>query len=207
MPNRYAEIAFTDEVKAAQQHFGSRAGMARLETADTGGNDLTAAEQEFIAERDGFYLATASSSGWPYVQYRGGPAGFLHVLDEQTLAYADFRGNRQYITTGNLAGDNRASLFLMDYAAQRRLKIYGHLDVVDAGDQPALQARLTAPDYDANVERLVIVHVAAYNWNCPQHITPRYTLAEIQASMAPLADELRQLRAENARLKAELAER
>ncbi|MBM7322089.1 pyridoxamine 5'-phosphate oxidase family protein, partial [Agrobacterium sp. S2] len=129
---------------------------------------------------DGFYLASVSETGWPYVQYRGGPAGFLTVLEPALLGFGDFRGNRQYITTGNVTANDRVSLFLMDYAHRQRLKIFGRIRIIDAADDPSLAERLTMPDYSARVERLVLIGVEAFDWNCPQHITPRFTLAELQ---------------------------
>jgi predicted pyridoxine 5'-phosphate oxidase superfamily flavin-nucleotide-binding protein len=184
MSGHYADIAFTDDVKAAQERNGSRDLYARVTArgrSRPGADPLTATEREFIATRDGFYVATVNQGGWPYVQYRGGPPGFLRALDDHTLAWADFRGNLQYITTGNLEGERKASLFLMDYARRRRLKLFGLLRVVDARDDPGLVARLSDPDYDAVVERAVVVAVEAYDWNCPQHITQRFTVEELQA--------------------------
>ncbi|HEY8566916.1 MAG TPA: pyridoxamine 5'-phosphate oxidase family protein [Beijerinckiaceae bacterium] len=207
MLHRWLEIASTPAVKAARERYGSAAQYARLD--GTQGPDgpvrnerLTEAEAGFIAGRDGFYLASVSETGWPYVQYRGGPAGFLRILDETSLGFADFRGNRQYVTTGNVAGNDRVSLFLMDYAHQRRLKIFGRLRVVDAADDPELAAALAVPDYPARVERAVLITVEAFDWNCPQHITPRFTQGEIEGALAPVREELAALRAENERLRA-----
>ncbi|AAK90926.2 pyridoxamine 5-phosphate oxidase [Agrobacterium tumefaciens] len=183
--SRYLDIATTPSVAVAQQHYGSADQWARV--AARGSADETAqsqhlgpAEAAFIRERDGFYLASVSESCWPYVQYRGGPAGFLLPLGPTLLGFADFRGNRQYITTGNVSVNDRVSLFLMDYAHRRRLKIFGHVRVIDANDDQELAARLTMPDYPARVERLILIAVEAYDWNCPQHITPRFTLAELE---------------------------
>jgi predicted pyridoxine 5'-phosphate oxidase superfamily flavin-nucleotide-binding protein len=142
-----------------------------------GPNDrLTGDEAEFIAGRDGFYLATVSASGWPYLQHRGGPRGFVRTLDEHTLGYADFGGNRQYISMGNLADDDRAALFFMDYANRQRLKLLGHVSVSHDAE---LIERLAVPGYEARLERAVLIRVEAFDWNCPQHITPRYTEEEI----------------------------
>jgi predicted pyridoxine 5'-phosphate oxidase superfamily flavin-nucleotide-binding protein len=182
MPNPFGRIAFTPTVRAFQERNGVRTRAPRpADPGDERGVSLTEAESEFIAARDGFYQATVSESGWPYVQFRGGPSGFLRVLDERTIAYADFRGNMQYISAGNLAGDGRVSLILMDYANRRRLKILGRARLVDAADDPALVAKLEDPAYRARVERAVVIAVAAFDWNCPQHITPRYTEAEFAA--------------------------
>ncbi len=210
MLHRWLEIASTPAVKAARERYGSAAQYARLDgTQDPDGpvrNDrLGEAEAAFIAGRDGFYLASVSQTGWPYVQYRGGPAGFLRVLDERTLGYADFRGNRQYVTTGNVAGDDRVSLFLMDYAHQRRLKLFGRLRMVDAGDDPGLAASLAVPGYSGRVERAAVIAVEAFDWNCPQHIAPRFTPSELEQALAPVREEIAALRAENDRLRGLLA--
>jgi predicted pyridoxine 5'-phosphate oxidase superfamily flavin-nucleotide-binding protein len=178
MPNRYAELTFTAAVRKAQQHCGTRAIAEKFAAMDVDNEHLTEAEVEFVAERDGFYLATVSSDGWPYVQFRGGPRGFLKALDDTTLGYADFGGNKQYISMGNLRGNDRASLFFMDYAGRRRLKVLARVEVHDAADRPDLVERLHDPDYEAEVERVVLFRVAAFNWNCPRHITPRFTAAE-----------------------------
>lgn len=209
MIHKYLQIASTPAVKAAREHYGSAAQYAKLDgTLGADGpvrNDrLGLPEAEFISARDGLYLATVSETGWPYVQFRGGPPGFLRVMDEHTLGYADFRGNRQYVSIGNVAGDDRVSLFLMDYAHQRRLKIFGRMRVVDARDDPALAEKLAIADYPGRVERAVLINVEAFDWNCPQHITPRFTEAEIAEALAPLHNELAILRAENDRLRREL---
>lgn len=195
MPNPFAKIAFTDSVKRAQEHYGTRRANERLENHDRL-DELTANEAAFIHERDGFYMATVGENGQPYVQFRGGPKGFLKVLDEQTLGYADFRGNLQYISVGNLKANNKAAIFLMDYPNQSRLKIFAEIEVIDAADDPALIERLTMPDYTAKVERAMLLHVTAYDWNCPQHITPRFTLDEIEAGTKPLRDRIAELESE-----------
>jgi hypothetical protein len=210
MLHKWLELASTPAVKAARKRYGSAAQYARLDgTLDPDGpvrNDrLGEAEAAFIAGRDGFYLASVSETGWPYVQYRGGPAGFLRVIDEHTLGFADFRGNRQYVTTGNVAVNDRVSLFLMDYAHQRRLKIFGRMRVVDASEDPELAARLAVPGYPGRVERAVLINVEAFDWNCPQHITPRFTQAELEEALTPIRDEIAALRAENERLRLGLA--
>jgi len=202
MSRAYSDLAFTPTVRAMQTRMGSRSSYARLDQAEDRRDALTAREAEFIHERDGFYQATVSETGWPYVQFRGGPAGFLKVLDARTLAYADFRGNLQYISVGNLEGNDRVSLMLMDYANQRRLKILGRVRLVSAADDPNLLARLRLPRYRAQVERAFVITVEAYDWNCPQHITPRFTEAEIEQAVLPLRTELEQARLELARLRA-----
>jgi len=162
-------------------------------------------EQAFIADRDSVYMATVSETGWPYVQHRGGPRGFLKVLDAHTLAFADYRGNKQYISTGNLAANDRVCLFLMDYPRKARLKIYAHVETLDLDEDPALTAAVTAPDDKAKPERIFRLRLETFDWNCPQHITPRFTEREIMAMVAPLQERLAQLETENASLRAGLA--
>ena len=206
MTRAFYEIAFTEAVLAEQKKNGSAASYAKYLAPEAPRNDaLGEAETEFIGERDGFYQATVNADGWPYVQYRGGAAGFLHVLDGKTLAYADFRGNRQYMSVGNLAGDDRISLFFMDYANRRRLKLFGHARIVDAQDDPQLIARLHDPVYRATPERAVVITVAGYDWNCPQHITERYTKGELAELLSPVFTEIESLKAENEALKKALA--
>ena len=200
MAKNFAEIAFTESVKAQQEKYGSRRSYARME-AMARGNEITESEAEFIADRDGFYLSTVGESGVPYVQFRGGPKGFLKVLDAKTLAYADFRGNMQYVSVGNLTRNDKAALILMDYARRQRLKIYARIEIVEAKDNPELIAQLQDPNYDAQVERAMLLHVEAFDWNCPQHITPRYTIEEIRELNAPLYEHVAKLEAEIERLK------
>lgn len=208
MRHRYLEIASTPSVTAAREQYGSAAQWARATGNATGEpalNDrLGPAEEQFIAARDGFYLASVSESGWPYVQFRGGPAGFLKVLDDQLLGYADLRGNRQYLTVGNVQADNRVSLFFMDYAHRRRLKVFGRMRFVDAREDTALAERLAVPGYAGRVERAALITIEAFDWNCPQHITPRFTEAELEGALRPVRDELAALRAENERLRHQL---
>ena len=193
MSRAYSDIAFTPAVRAMQTRMGSRSVYAPLDRTSDKRDALTPDEIEFIHERDGFYQATVSESGWPYVQYRGGPAGFLKVLDAKTIAYADFRGNVQYISVGNLTGNHRVSIFLMDYANQRRLKILGRVRLVEASDDAALITRLQMPDYAARIERAMVITIEGYDWNCPQHITPRFTKEEIEEGIAPLREEIKRL--------------
>jgi predicted pyridoxine 5'-phosphate oxidase superfamily flavin-nucleotide-binding protein len=164
---------------------------------------FTPNEAAFIAARDSFYMATVSETGWPYVQHRGGPRGFLKVLDETTLAFADYHGNRQYISVGNLAATCRGALILVDYATRARLKIYAHVEVVPMDND--LAALVADPDYRAIPERIFVLRLAAFDWNCPQHITPRFTEAEVTAAMMPLRDRLAALEAENEQLRTKLA--
>jgi hypothetical protein len=182
MTHRFADIAFTDSVKAAQAAYGSREHNQRLQERAGPNDRLGPKESAFIAERDTFYLATVSESGWPYVQHRGGPEGFLKVLDESRIAYADFRGNTQLVSVGNVSVDDRCSLILMNYPRRKRLKILGHMHVENVTDVSADDlAAVRDDDYRAEIERIVIIEVAAFDWNCPQHITRRYTEAEFAA--------------------------
>ncbi len=194
MARAFADITFTESVKAAQSLYSSRENNRGFELAEDPRNTLGAAETEFIHERDSFYQATVGENGWPYVQHRGGAAGFIKVLGERTLGYADFRGNRQYISVGNMNADERISLIFMDYANQRRLKIWGRAKVVHESENAELIAALENPDYRARIERAVVIHVEAYEWNCPQHITRRFTEAEIRETLAPLVAENEQLK-------------
>ena len=202
MAKNFAAIAFTESVKAQQEQYGSRQQYAQMDRLARG-TTLTIAETEFIAARDSFYLATVGETGYPYVQFRGGPPGFLRVLDAQTLGYADFRGNRQYITVGNLDQNDRAALILMDYANRSRLKVYARIEVINAKDRPELMEKLRVSGYDAKLERAMLLHVEAFDWNCPQHITPRFTTEEIQAMNAPMYEHIAKLEAELMRLKAQ----
>jgi ferredoxin-NADP reductase/predicted pyridoxine 5'-phosphate oxidase superfamily flavin-nucleotide-binding protein len=180
MARAFAKIAFTPNVRAAQARMGSRDAYRTAELGAAEAVELSPYEIEFIGERDSFYQATVGENGWPYVQHRGGTTGFLKVLGPQTIGYADFSGNRQYISVGNLEGDDRVSLFLMDYAGQRRLKIWGRARLVGEDTEPALVALLESPGYRAPVERGVVITVEAFDWNCPKHITPRYTEREVR---------------------------
>ena len=200
----FLDIASTSSVKAAQTANGAADYWSEF-TGDRASQAFTAAEVAFLEQRDSFYMATGSESGWPYVQHRGGPPGFLKVLDERTLGFADFRGNRQYISVGNIAADNRAALILMDYAGRRRLKMYVRVEIKDLKDAPDLAARLASPDYRGKVERALLLHLEAFDWNCPQHITPRYTQAELAASLVPIHARIQALEEENLRLRERLA--
>ena len=200
----FLDIAATPSVKAAQAQNGSLDLWSDFH-GERAFDRFTDAEAAFIAGRDSFYMATVSETGWPYLQHRGGPPGFLKVLDEKTLGFADFRGNRQYISLGNLAADNRAALFLMDYPRRGRLKIFTRVEVRDLTADPDLAAKLSVPGYKAKVERALIFHLEAFDWNCSQHITPRFTEAEISQAVAPLRARLTELEAETAALRARLA--
>lgn len=202
MAKKFAEIAFTESVKRQQEKYGSRRQYERVEQVERG-TEIGFAEADFIHERDSFYLATVGETGQPYVQFRGGAAGFLKVLDKKTLAYADFRGNLQYVSVGNLAENNRAALILMDYPNRRRLKIFARIEVVEATDAPDLIEKLKDENYPAKIERAMILRVEAFDWNCPQHITPRYTNEEIREINQPLYEHIENLEAEIRRLKSE----
>ncbi len=183
MGSQYAKMMFSPAAKRLQEQHHSRAQYERL--AELGPRDeaLGDFEQQFIAARDSFYLGSVTEDGWPYIQHRGGPVGFLHILDGRSLAFADFAGNKQYITTGNLATNDRVSLFLMDYPHQARLKIIGHARIVDLGENLGLEAKLARPADPATIERLLTISVVGYDWNCSQHITPRFTEEEIASGI------------------------
>lgn len=198
MTARFLNLVFSASVKAAQQHNGSREAYARRDSASES-DRLTVNEAGFIAARDSFYMASIGAGGWPYVQHRGGPVGFIKVLDERRIGIADFRGNRQYVSIGNLADDNRVALFLMDYPQRARLKLLGRARAVSLSDAPDLAAALVDEAYGAKVERGLIIEIEAYDWNCPQHITPRFTLAEIEPSITALKARISDLEAELAR--------
>lgn len=180
--HEFAEYMFTDAVMAAQQRYGSRDRIARFASVAGPNDRLTDRETDYIARRDSFYMATVNEDGWPYVQHRGGPAGFLRVLTPEKLAFADFRGNTQLISAGNASANNKVSLLLMDYPNRQRLKIIGHLTFVEAGDLTSEDlVAVVDSEYRARVERVATIHVVAFDWNCPQHITPRFTESEWQA--------------------------
>jgi predicted pyridoxine 5'-phosphate oxidase superfamily flavin-nucleotide-binding protein len=193
MGHRFAEIAFTPAVQAQQEAHGSRASYARLAEGEARNDRLGAKEVDFIQARDGFYLSSVSETGWPYVQFRGGLPGFLRVLDERTLAWADFRGNRQYVSVGNLGGDDRVAMILMDYANRRRLKLFGRAELLEVGTDDGLAEQLAVPGYRAEVERAVRVNIAGFDWNCPQHITPRFTPDEVEQTVTPLRERVAEL--------------
>lgn len=216
MPHRYLQALSTPAVQEARLRYGSRASVARMTAAVDTDDRLGADEAEFLAARDGFYLATVGETGWPYVQYRGGPPGFLRVLDSgpdlSTLGWADLRGNRHYLSVGNIDMNPRVSLFLMDYAARQRLKILGTArvhDVHDGSPPVGLAEQLALPQGDGpepggKVERYITVQVHSYDWNCPQHITPRWTAAELEPALVTMRQELELLRSQNAVLRRRL---
>lgn len=198
MGRHFAELAFTPLVQAEQARIGSRGRYAQMAAQGRDDSALGPPEAEFLEHRDSFYMATVSETGWPYVQHRGGPPGFVRLVDERTLGFADLGGNRQHISMGNLRHDDRVSLFFMDYANRRRLKILGRVRV---SEDPDLLARVT-PDGTSRAERAVLITVEGFDWNCPQHITQRFTVAEL----APVTERLQAAEAEIVRLRALLAE-
>ncbi|MEW4401971.1 pyridoxamine 5'-phosphate oxidase family protein [Agrobacterium tumefaciens] len=202
MPYHFLEVAVTPSVRAAQSAMG--VDQIWLGNDSRPSDTLTEDEIAFIAARDSFYMASVSETGWPYVQHRGGNAGFLKVVDQRTLAFADYRGNRQYISTGNLAANDRACLFLMDYARRARLKIYVHVDRLTLDADPTLNDLVSDPTYKGRAEGIFRLRLEAYDWNCPQHITPRYTQQQVEQAVAPLREKLMQLETENAALRAQL---
>jgi hypothetical protein len=196
MSHRFADIAFTDAVKAVQEQYRSRSQNERLQRTGGPHDALGDAETAFIAGRDSFYMATVGATGWPYVQHRGGPPGFLKVLGPKTLAFADFRGNTQLVSAGNAVGNERVSLILMDYPHRQRLKLLGRIRFEDASRvDPEILKAAQMPDYRGRVERVAVIEVEAFDWNCPQHITPRYTDAEVRSAVQPLLDRIAELEA------------
>ncbi len=189
MRHRFFDLAFTPAVQSEQSRRGSRTGYAAAadRARDAAAPDpLTSSEISFIAARDSFYLATVSETGWPYVQHRGGPPGFVRRIDDMTIGWSEFVGNRQYVSAGNAAANDRVAMIFMDYPHRRRLKLLGHLRAYEPADRPDLVMLLAVDDYRARIESLVTVAVEAFDWNCPQHITPRLTVAECERAAAPL---------------------
>jgi predicted pyridoxine 5'-phosphate oxidase superfamily flavin-nucleotide-binding protein len=180
MDKNFTRLAFTPSVKEQQEHYGSRSNYQRMENS---GDRylLTDKETEYIATLDHFYMATVGENGWPYVQFRGGPQGFLKVLDQETIGFADYAGNRQYISVGNIRSGGKVSLILLDFAKRVRLKIWATATVVEAEENPGLAAQLSDLDYGAKIERLITLTIEGYDWNCPKNITQRFTLEEIAA--------------------------
>jgi predicted pyridoxine 5'-phosphate oxidase superfamily flavin-nucleotide-binding protein len=199
----FLDIAMTPDVMDVQHEMGSDGLWQRPRPGRTS-DRFTASEEAMIASRDSFYMATVSQTGWPYLQHRGGPAGFLRMIDDKTLAMADFSGNRQYITSGNLRGSDRACLFLMDYPRRARLKIYATVEVFTPEEAPELLAQVTLPEYRARIERVYLFHLMAFDWNCPQHITPRYTTEQVVEYSQTLQTRIAELEHENQQLKEKL---
>ena len=198
MGHKFAEIAFTESVRRMQQEQGSRDNYAEMDEGDDYNDRLSDVEASFIAERDSFYISSVSETDWPYIQHRGGPVGFMRVLNDQTIGFADFRGNRQYVSSGNFLNNDRVSLFFMDYPNRRRLKVLGHIRAVTK-EETELLSQLKTDGYRALVERGFVIKIEAFDWNCPQHITPRFTQTQVEEQMASLNEE-------NQRLKQKLGE-
>jgi len=202
MPYHFLDVAITPNVRLAQAEMG--ADQIWLGDHHRQSDSFTESELSFIASRDSFYIASVSETGWPYVQHRGGPPGFLKVIDSKTLAFADYRGNRQYISTGNFAANDRACLFLVDYPRRERLKIYMHVEKLTLDVDTALTSLVTNAGYRAKAERIFKLRLEAFDWNCPQHITPRYTEREVEHAVTPLRQRLTQLEEENRTLRTRL---
>jgi predicted pyridoxine 5'-phosphate oxidase superfamily flavin-nucleotide-binding protein len=206
MGRRFQELAFTPLVKEHQLEHGSRRQYERMGQTSPAGKALGLAEQDFIERRDSFYMASVSETGWPYMQHRGGPKGFVRVINPELIGFADLRGNKQYISLGNLQHDSRVALFFMDYPNQSRLKILGRVEVHEHdAEAPALIESFRPTDKADVIERVILIHIEAFDWNCPQHITPRYTVEELQDVLAPVRERLAQLEAENIALRERLS--
>ncbi|HYO81409.1 MAG TPA: pyridoxamine 5'-phosphate oxidase family protein [Bryobacteraceae bacterium] len=201
MADHFGSLVFTPAVKALQEKYGSRRQYERRQRDDALPDRLGPEESDFIAERDSFYIASVGATGWPYVQYRGGPTGFLKVIDDHTIGFADFRGNKQFISTGNLATDNRVALIMVDYPRQARLKLLGHAEIFEGAPAREWIQRLHQPGYKAVVERAYVIRVQAFSWNCRQHIIPRFTADQIEDVLRPFERRLRELEQENKQLR------
>jgi predicted pyridoxine 5'-phosphate oxidase superfamily flavin-nucleotide-binding protein len=203
VPYRYLDIASTPSVRAAQTEMGSdRLWSGRKFNRDF--DRFRPEEMQFIAERDSLYMATVSETGWPYVQHRGGPPGFLKVVDDRTLAFADYSGNRQYISLGNIAADQRAALILMDYPRRARMKMYARVEITAPDASSTLTSLVTIAAYKAKIERIFVLRLEAFDWNCPQHITRRFTEAQFEEASRPLHERMAQLERENEALRSRL---
>lgn len=200
MAKNFAEIAFSDAVKELQEQHGSRKGYERMEKFNVV-DGLSQNEKGFIEDRDSFYLASIGEKNFPYIQHRGGPKGFVKVIDKDTIGFIDFSGNKQYISVGNFATNNKVALIMMDYPARSRLKIFAKAEIIELQDNPELLSRLDLGDYQYRPERMMIFHIEAYDWNCPQHIVPRFTIDEIQKALQPQLNKIEQLEKENLLLK------
>jgi predicted pyridoxine 5'-phosphate oxidase superfamily flavin-nucleotide-binding protein len=201
MGHNFGSLVFTPLVKALQEKYGSRRQYARMEAGPPVPDRLGPDESMFIAERDSFYMATVRSTGWPYVQHRGGPKGFLKVIDDRSIAFADFRGNKQFVSTGNIASDDRVALILVDYPTQTRLKILGRAEIFDGEAAREWIERLREPGNKAVIERAYVIRVEAFDWNCPQYITPRFTEEQIREALAPFEKRQEELERENEKLR------
>jgi len=199
----YSELAFSDAAKVLQEKYGSRAAYEQMEKRNVV-DGLTDNEIHFIANQDHFYLASLGENGFPYIQHRGGPNGFVKVLDNKTIAFVDFSGNKQYISAGNIATDPKVAMIMVSYPHKARLKLYAKARVVQLADDPELFARIDVTGYQHRPERMIILEIAAYDWNCPQHITPRYTAEEVESAFSSQRRRIADLEEDNKRMKAEL---
>lgn len=206
MAKNFASLAFTDAVKAMQEKMGSRKSYARMER-ETWVDGLTENEIDFISQQNSFYMASIGENSFPYIQHRGGPKGFVKVLDAKRIGFIDFKGNMQYISVGNIATNNNVAIIMIDYPSRTRLKILAKAEIVELKDSPVLYNSLDLSEYKFKPERMMVLHVEAYDWNCPQHITPRYTAEEIELAFAPQKQYVLKLEAEVKELKEKLNER
>jgi len=200
----FGSLVFTPLVKKLQERYGSRRQYERM-AANAEQDRFTEFETQFLADRDSFYWATIGATGWPYIQHRGGPKGFLKVIDDHTLALGDFRGNKQYISTGNLQSDSRVAMIMVDYPRQARLKILGRVDILEGEQAETWLPRVRMPQEKTEIERVFVIHVEAFDWNCPQHITPRYTADELREGMREIEKRVEALEQENKKLRNEVA--
>jgi predicted pyridoxine 5'-phosphate oxidase superfamily flavin-nucleotide-binding protein len=200
MAKNFAEIAFTDAVKELQEKHGSRKGYERMEKFNVV-DGLTESEMSFVQNRDSFYLASIGAKEFPYVQHRGGPKGFLKVLDSKRLGFIDLTGNKQYVSVGNMETNKNVSLIMIDYPTRTRLKVFAKAEVVELKDNPELYDSLDLNDYKFRAERMMVFHIEAYDWNCPQHIIPRYTVDEINEAFLPQQEYIKKLEEEIKQLK------
>lgn len=204
MAKNFAAIAFSDAVKELQEKHGSRNGYERMEKFNIV-DGLSENEKGFIQDRDSFYLASIGEKDFPYIQHRGGPKGFVKVIDKDTIGFIDFSGNKQYISVGNFATNNNVALIMMDYPARARLKVFAKVEIIELKDNPELVLKLDLGDYQYRPERMILFHIEAYDWNCPQHITQRFTVDEIQKALQPQLHKIEQLEKENLLLKQKIA--
>ncbi len=200
----FGSLVFTPLVKKLQERYGSRLQYERM-AANASQDRLGEFETQFLAERDSFYWATIGASGWPYIQHRGGPKGFLKVMDDRTLALGDFRGNKQYISTGNLLSDSRVAMIMVDYPRQARLKILGRVEILEGEQAETWLPRVRMPEEKTAIERVFVIHMEAFDWNCPQHITPRYSADELREGMQEIEKRVKALEQENQTLRSEVA--
>jgi uncharacterized protein len=203
MARNFAEIAFTDSVKRLQEKYGSRKSYERMERLSVV-DGLTPNETSFIKNRDSFYLASIGVKEYPYIQHRGGPKGFLKILDSKSIGFIDFTGNKQYVSVGNMETNNNVSLIMIDYPTRTRLKIYAKAEVIEISNNPELYNQLDLKDYKFRPERMMVFNIEAYDWNCPQHITPRYSIEEINNVFSPQQEYIKSLEKEIDNLKLKL---